>query len=180
MIPKAYRVYLQSINQKSVAASGEYVVDVELNDVILRLNQQLLIKEPGIMRFLADRIKQNNQFEELLFHLIEQSKTNEHFATAAANAISILALANVSFSMKDFRGIKISGADVSGAVFHGTDFTGADLSHVWFYRAWLKEAILKKANLTGTQFDDIIQSEQLTENITACCFATNGGMVCLS
>jgi WD40 repeat protein/ankyrin repeat protein len=80
--------------------------------------------------------------------------------TAAANAISILNAANVSFSGMNFSGIQIGriagagtrlaypAADLSGALLYGADVSGANLSHVR-----LECAALNDCKLTGSVLD---------------------------
>jgi ankyrin repeat protein/WD40 repeat protein len=84
--------------------------------------------------------------------------------TAAANAISVLNAANVSFAGMDFSDIQIGhmsgsgtqlptypAADLSGALLYGADLSGANLCHVC-----LESAALDDCKLTGTVFNDAL------------------------
>lgn len=75
------------------------------------LFKRSLLAEPSVIQFLCDRVKQNPGFEEQLLAVIEQSKIDATVATAAANAITILVRAEVSFNSADLRGIRTLGAD---------------------------------------------------------------------
>ena len=87
--------------------------------------------------------------------LIEQSKTDEMMAIAAANSITILVLANESFSGRDLRGIKVPDADLSGGIFHATQLQGSDLRRVHFTGAYLEDV-----NMEGCQLEGIILNER--------------------
>ena len=75
----------------------------------------------------------------------------------AANAMTILNVANESFSGLDLSGINVStfidnkwqGPNISGGTFGGTDFSGANLRG-----SMLFDSFLGKANLTNTKLDD--------------------------
>ena len=113
------------------------------------------ILEPSIWRFLADTVKEDSAFREELFSFIEQSKVNPLMATAAANAITILNLANVSFSKKDFRGIRVPHANLEKAIFYRTDLCLADLSHVNLSGAFLSEALLDQTLMERVDFGQL-------------------------
>ncbi|KAF9904229.1 hypothetical protein EC991_002932 [Linnemannia zychae] len=61
-----------------------------LLDVKGPLFQMDLLKEPSVIQFLCDRVKQSTIFEQILRSVIDQSKTNTSATTAATNAITIL------------------------------------------------------------------------------------------
>ena len=108
--------------------------------------------EPSIWHFLADTVKGDLAFKQELFSLIEQSKKDPLMATAAANAITILNLANISFSGKDFRGIRIPHANLEKAILHDTDLRDADLSHVNLSEAILSDALVDQTQMQGVEF----------------------------
>ncbi|KAG9063065.1 hypothetical protein KI688_004665 [Linnemannia hyalina] len=102
--------------------------------------------------FLAELAQANLDFKERLFQFIEQSKVDEKASQAAANAITILAKAGVSFYRKDLRGIRIPGADLSRGKLdltqlQGVDFTGCNLSYIWLRHADLNGAHLAEVHL---------------------------------
>ncbi|MEM7403173.1 MAG: hypothetical protein AAF310_04080, partial [Myxococcota bacterium] len=68
------------------------------------LNERLLNDELAVLLLLAERVRQEPAFKQRLFAFIEQSKHNPQMATAAANAMTVLNMAGVCFSYKDFRG----------------------------------------------------------------------------
>src|SRR3990167_3300293 len=97
------------------------------------------------VRFNVDRVQTDEKYKAILFHYIERSKTEAHYAIAASNAITILNAAKVRFSGMDFRRIKIPGADLTGAILDHTDLREADLTEVIFYLAWLRGANLSRS-----------------------------------
>ncbi len=107
--------------------------------------------------FLADRVKQDKEgkdkedkFENYLWKLVERSKQEPAMAQAAANAITILNAAGVSFASRDLRKINIPGADLSSGILDSTQLQGANMTGVNLQGAWLREA-----NLSGAQLKDI-------------------------
>ncbi|KAF9934216.1 hypothetical protein FBU30_002909 [Linnemannia zychae] len=109
------------------------------------ISQYDIIKESSIIHFLSERISEgrenkNQDFENRLWNIIEESKnrdSKEH-AVAAANAITILVKAGVRFNGMDLKGIRIPGADLSNGEFDSTQFQDADLSKVNFTKAWIR------------------------------------------
>ncbi|KAG0273585.1 hypothetical protein BGZ97_010676, partial [Linnemannia gamsii] len=78
------------------------------------LSQRNLVTEPSIIQFLSERVQLCQGFKQQLLAFIEQSKTDGRASCAAANAITILVKAGVSFHNADLRGIRVPGADLSG------------------------------------------------------------------
>ena len=72
-----------------------------------------------------------------LFSLVCRSKETESVQIAAANAITILNKAQITFSYQDFSGIRVSGANLYKAILRDTNLSGADLSYVNFTQAYL-------------------------------------------
>ena len=116
------------------------------------LNRKLLVEETEIIRFLAEAVSQDKALETYLFAVIERSKSNPGASIAAANAITLLNAAAVSFSNRDFRGICVRGANLSKAIFYRTNLTGADLRNVKMYDINLTEANLSRCQLEGIDF----------------------------
>lgn len=114
------------------------------------LNQALLTRED--IYFLADRVEQEPSFRIALQRVIERSKQDKQTAIAAANAISILNTARVSFSGWDLTRVAIPQADLSGALMEDTRLDGADMRGVVLQGAWLKGASLRGANLQQIRF----------------------------
>ncbi|KAG0279686.1 hypothetical protein BGZ96_001853 [Linnemannia gamsii] len=65
------------------------------------LSKVSLVLEPSIIQFLAERVHMNPDFKKQLLDFIEQSKTDVCAICAAANAITILVKAGVSFNGSD-------------------------------------------------------------------------------
>ncbi len=113
-----------------------------------------LLGSPALFRFLQERIEEDAELARKLLSWVERSKTEE-VQTIAANALMLLAKADVDMSGHDFKGIRVPGADLSGGQFDGARFEGADLSHVNFHRARLRGANLQRANLAGVNFGEL-------------------------
>ncbi len=111
--------------------------------------------DPGVVRWLTERVQQDKAFKEQLLAIIELSKTDASVCHAAANAITILVRAGVQFNGEDFKGIKIPGADLSYGVFDYTQFDAADLSEVAMRGAWLYGASMRGANLENIDFGEM-------------------------
>ncbi|MCW5953938.1 MAG: pentapeptide repeat-containing protein, partial [Propionibacteriaceae bacterium] len=115
-----------------------------------------------ILYFQADKAREDKKYTEKLWEIILQSKslpetTNSSSAkpfVAAANAITILNLARVSFSLKDLSGVRISGADLEYGIFDHTDLSGADLTNVNLRHCWLRCANMSGANMKETHFGE--------------------------
>ncbi len=137
----------------------------------IALTERLLTHEQ--LYFLADRVKQDKMFETYCWQVIERSKQDEKVAIAAANAITVLNVADINFSSKDLSGIRIPGADLSSAQCDQTNFQGADLSNVNFQGAWLRQANWRRANLTNLRFGEL-PLIQLTEGCISIQYSPNG------
>ncbi|KAF9112408.1 hypothetical protein BGW39_004063, partial [Mortierella sp. 14UC] len=69
------------------------------------LFQRSLLGEPSIIQFLCDR--------QQLRNVVDLSKTDDSATIAAANAVTILVRAGVTFNGADLQGVKVPGADLS-------------------------------------------------------------------
>lgn len=114
------------------------------------LNVQLLNDEPTIIQFAAEEVQRSASFEKMLRDILEESKREPKVAIAAANAITILVAAGVSFSGENLQSIRIRGADLSYGLFDSANMQRADLRDVKVTNTWLR-----KANLTGTCLEGI-------------------------
>jgi WD40 repeat protein/serine/threonine protein kinase len=113
------------------------------------LNHHLLNDEEGIIDFVAEAISREPVSQDSLFAIVERSRDDPTVETAAANAMTLLARAKVSFSLRDLHGVHIGGAILSGALLHRTNLKGADLSGCTLINTWLDFSDLSEANLTG-------------------------------
>jgi WD40 repeat protein/serine/threonine protein kinase len=119
------------------------------------LNLRLLTSELGIIDFLADAVWEKEGFKDYLFQIVIGSRDDESLATAAANSMTILNFARVSFSHEDLHGVHIGGALLNGGVFDGTNLKGADLTGCDLKGAWLSNANFSGANLTDVNFGQL-------------------------
>ncbi|KAG9064487.1 hypothetical protein KI688_003677 [Linnemannia hyalina] len=126
------------------------------NDIRNRpLSQRNLVPKPSIIQFLAERVQLDPGFKQRLLIFIEQSKTDVHAACAAANAITILVKAGVSFNEADLRAIRIPGADLSGGHFGLAQLQEADLTGVDLTKSCIRLADLSEARMEGVQFGEL-------------------------
>ncbi|CAL6085440.1 WD40_repeat protein [Hexamita inflata] len=111
-----------------------------------------MVSDIGVLKFYAENIQRYPEFKKLLFSIIELSKTDERVKIAAANAITMLNLANVHFVEIDFTNIKIPNANLGLAMLYNSNFSGADLTNVNFQSAWLENVKFDGANMAETNF----------------------------
>jgi WD40 repeat protein len=118
---------------ESVMASSSPKINVagllqfELNHY---LNKKLMTNDQNMMMMLANRVIRDDNFKKKLFDIIIASRTNEKIQIFAANAITALCYANVSFSGMDLSYIRVPGADLSCVILEGVDLRSADLTDV--------------------------------------------------
>ncbi|MEM7495575.1 MAG: pentapeptide repeat-containing protein, partial [Myxococcota bacterium] len=143
------------------------------------LAERLLTDEPAALLLLAERARQEPEFKQELFDWIEQSKSTDgkQAAVAAANALTILNAAGVSFSGMDLRGINAPGAVLDGAVMDGTDLRGANLAGAWLGHASLSQARLGQAVLLGTRFGEQAFFKGHTDSVNSVGFSGDGTRV---
>mmetsp|Transcript_17115 Transcript_17115/g.28138 ORF Transcript_17115/g.28138 Transcript_17115/m.28138 type:complete len:1375 (-) Transcript_17115:189-4313(-) len=106
----------------------------------------------SVVRLLADRVATDSSLPPIFLRIVLESREDNsaNAATAAANAISILARAHVPLSGKNLSGVRVSGADLSGAVLDGTNLTSADLS-----KTRMEDTFLANADVSNADLDDI-------------------------
>ncbi|KAG0009823.1 hypothetical protein BGZ80_002018 [Entomortierella chlamydospora] len=91
------------------------------------------IHHPSILEFLAERVRQQQFFEEQLHYIIKQPRTDENAGYAAVNAIAILDRAGIQFNGTNLQDIKTPGSNSSHGVFansKGAQMTGAQLGEL--------------------------------------------------
>jgi hypothetical protein len=130
-----------------------YMADAAISETSSGLNRQL-IKDKALFVHLVERLHENPRFKDLLFEILEGSKTVPGLGIMAANAITVLNRAGVNLSGFDFQDVQISGADLQYAVCDRTDFRGADLSNVRFHGAQLTNARWDGANCSNLTFGE--------------------------
>ena len=130
------------------------------------LSSRSLSLEASFLNFVADALRAGSRpsadeeaksdgktLEEKLLAIVKRSKT-EDCALKAANALTILNYARVSFAGMDLSGIKVPGANLDHAIFEHTDLRGADLQGCSLRQACLIGTDLREANLTGVRFGE--------------------------
>lgn len=138
------------------------------------LNIRSLVNEPDVLDFLAEWVKQYPAFAAHLHAWVEASKDPDApVTTGAANAITILVRASVSFKEADLRGIRVPGADLSFGVFDKAQLQGADLRHTSLRTSWLRQADLRGAKMEGVQFGELPFIEEERE-VGACTYSPDG------
>jgi tetratricopeptide (TPR) repeat protein len=126
-----------TLNPKSTL---EKCIDHILNKR-LRVDDELLISSYANSVELDDEVGKKGR--KLLWTFIALSKDEDEghkIQIGAANAITILNYARISFSGMDFSHIKVPYADLSNIIADKTDFTGADLRYTICENAWFSEA----------------------------------------
>ena len=114
--------------------------------------QQRLIAELATLEFIASDL--NEQLKSLLFNTIYQTKQNAELHIAAANAITILNTARVSFTNLDLSDISIIGANLTQGIFDGTNFTNSNLTAVNFAGSWLANTNFTNAQMQYVEFGE--------------------------
>ena len=119
------------------------------------LNGKLLNSKPAIIRNIATMVQDDSSLADKLRAVVEESKCNQDVSIAAANAMTILVMAQVPFSGQDLKYIRIKGADLSGGIFDGTDLTGADLRDTTMRGVWLRGANLSQCCMDNVNFGEL-------------------------
>ncbi|OAQ23208.1 hypothetical protein K457DRAFT_1868390 [Linnemannia elongata AG-77] len=137
------------------------------------LFRKSFVHEHSIINFLSERVLQSVQFKSQLHRFIDQSKSDERFAQAAANAITILVRAGVVFNGADLKGIRISGADLSGGQFDSAQLQGADLRNTNLRNIWLRQADLSNAQMVDVEFGEWPFLEEVSW-VHSCAYSPDG------
>ncbi|KAG9064431.1 hypothetical protein KI688_003621 [Linnemannia hyalina] len=137
------------------------------------LSQKDLAVELSIVQFLAERVQLDSGFKNELLAIVEQSKTDDQAARAAANAITILVKAGVRFNGADLRGIRVPGADMSGGEFDSVQLQEADLTEVNFTKSWIRQADFTKAQMKGVRFGEMPYLKESSE-VHSCAYSPDG------
>jgi WD40 repeat protein len=173
---------INTTDDDDLQAIGEFVTSSSLSSAASVLDadgplfRMTLLSEPSIIQFLCDRVKSNPDFEQQLRAVIDLSKVDASAAIAAANAITILARADVNFNGADLQGVKISGADLTEGQFDSVQFQGADLRGVNLSRSWLRQVDMSNAQLEGAQFGEFPYLE-MESYVTCCAYSPDGSML---
>ncbi len=149
--------------------------DAEFSDPLSSapFNQINLASEPVVLDFLVEWAKQNEAFSGHLHAWIEASKHDQEVSQGAANAITVLVRAGVSFNGADLKGIKIAGANLSYGMFDLAQLQNSDLTNVTLRAVWLRNADLSGAQMEGVQFGEwpFLQENSV---ICSCAYSPDG------
>ncbi|KAF9119651.1 U3 snoRNP protein [Mortierella sp. 14UC] len=119
-----------------------------------------LLKEPSVIQFLCERVKQYPNFQKQLLAVIEYSKLDPSAARGATNAMTILVRAGIRFNSADLRGIRVPGADLADGQFDSAQLQGADLRGANFARSWLRQVDFGGAQMDGVRFGEMPYLEE--------------------
>ncbi|KAF9350775.1 hypothetical protein BGX26_011119, partial [Mortierella sp. AD094] len=157
-----------TLAEKSVTANHKQLVDSPLGKIVLTGNQTTM----DCLEFLVQRVQQYPMFKAQLLEVIGRSKfdTSVNFSIAAANAITILVKAGVSFNGADLRNIRIPKADLSYGVFDSALLDGADLREVNFRNIWLRGSSLSNAKMEDAKFGEL----PFIKAVRHCAFSPDG------
>jgi uncharacterized protein YjbI with pentapeptide repeats len=89
--------------------------------VVSVLNARDLLTDIGVVVFCGEQLASYDGATQTLLEIVEQSKLQDTSTRAAANAMTILNAARVSFSGMDLSQVKIAGADLRAALLHRTN-----------------------------------------------------------
>ncbi|CAG8485033.1 7413_t:CDS:2 [Cetraspora pellucida] len=126
--------------------------------------EQSFVFEHGVRQFLVEHIVQKMEtFKPQLLAFIEASKKNDDVQVASANAITILAQADIL--LVNLNDTNISGADLCNKIFNNLKAERAKLNNVNFQNAELKDANLRCSSLQGANFKNVtLQNANLRDS----------------
>ncbi len=114
------------------------------------IHERVFSKERQTIQFMADRVEMSKMFKQKMLSILESSKNDILYSIGAANAITVLVRAGVTFNGKNLSGIKVSGADISGGFFDQADLSNANLNDTK-----MRNVRLCKANLDGCLMEGV-------------------------
>ncbi len=129
------------------------------------IHERVFAKERQAIRFIADRIEMSEKFKQKMLRIVEASKKNDLYAKGAANAITALVKAGVTFNGADLSGIKILGANISGGYFDSAEISNSDLRNCEMQNVWLRQANIAGSNFSGANFGEYPWLRQISEVI---------------
>ena len=172
-VGQAYRFLHKSLRDFAVAQC--MLQDEPLSAPDSLLNEFHIVEDHGIIDFIVEEAKQNQELQAQLLECVEESKQNPKVANAAANAITILVRAGKRFHKYDLRGIRIPGADLRTGWFDGAQLQGADLRRVRWNSIWLRGADLTGACIDGGECGEKPYFRLEDSNKPITCFYTPDG-----
>ncbi|BBI17726.1 pentapeptide repeat-containing protein [Neochlamydia sp. S13] len=124
--------------------------DEIIHEFVTKINQHSFVEDKTLIVAHADTL--NLERIKIFQGIIKGTRTHPEWSIAAANAITVLNQAGVSFDNKNLEDIKISGADLTNVVFRRTRLRGADLRTTTLKGAYLEQAVLYESYLKGVNF----------------------------
>ncbi len=133
-----------------------------------RLNRN--VADVSSNRQLAADIMLKDISVDDFLRLVYASKGNytKGFQEIAANSLSILVMAKVPMTCKDFSFIKIPFANLSYGNFDSTSFRGADLTNVIATGAWFRNTDFSHASMRGFATQEVIGLKNNFNHIGDC------------
>lgn len=155
---------------------SQSVVKRNVGEELLKhpLNTRSIIENESLLQFFVSRIQQQPNFKLFLLSLIHLSRQNPAYAIAAANAITILNKARISFSNMDLSRINIPNANLNQLIARETNFSGANLANCSFYSAYLAKSMFDEANLQQAKLGEAGYLTWGTGCVTSLCFSADG------
>jgi WD40 repeat protein len=126
--------------------------DEGIEELIQLLDREVLLADSNQLNHLVADILVGDVSKEDYFKLVYLSAKREKFARIAANAITILNAAKISFSDMNLSDIRIPGANLDNGIFHSTKFISAKIVDTTFYGAYLSQADFGGAKLINCRF----------------------------
>ncbi len=172
-----YRFIHKSIQDYFVARA--LWEELEIDDDKIKgsswFNRLNIVNDPAVLQFLTERVQQERELKERLLGVVERSKGEDgtQFERSAANAITALVKAGVTFNGMDLQGIRIPGADLSYGVFDSAQLQGSDLRNVNLRTSWLYQANLSGAQMSGVQFGEWPYLEEESA-VNSCAYSPDG------
>ncbi|CAO3565302.1 unnamed protein product [Mortierella alpina] len=165
--------YFYSRHIHEATAVETLTAENEQNLLIHPFGQTNIVKESSIVDFLAEHVQSDPTFKKKLLQILELSKTDASARQAAANAITILVRAGVTFNGADLRGIKIPGADLSGGQFDSAQLQGADLRDTNLRNIWLRQTDLSDAQMEDARFGEYPYLDE-EHAVHSCAYSPDG------
>ena len=152
------------------------------------LGLRLLTEDEALIKFLAEVANEKITFKDHLMDLIFKSrnieKNDNDIIYAAANSITILVAANISFAHMDLSKVRICGANIRDGCFNGANFTETDLTGVLLENCKLNHCFFNKTNMKDVKlgilpdinlYEDNAQLTFDYEGVSMCCSQKDNG-----
>jgi WD40 repeat protein len=129
--------------------------DEGIEELIQLLDREVFAVDSNQLAYLVADILVGDVSKEDYFKLVYLSVKSEKFSRVAANAITILNYAKVSFSGMDLSHVRIQYADLSQGAFDYANFTLADLTNCKIGGASFRFARFERTVIEGIRSEEI-------------------------